>query len=150
MTGKIFVITPEGDIREEDYPTGGLDNEYKTLTSLIGGKCERVERVLPTRLYTALGGNNNYPSFGGCRPNMLVDEDFYEHLSAFNIVGSWLYMTDQHGYSILGNIIIAGETKVEDGLDYCGLNDDQYALLKPQLERLCKKARENHEITSFC
>ena len=74
---------------------------------------------------------------------MLVDEEGMYHNLKVNIVGSWLYQTDIHGCPILGNIIIAGETEKGDGLDFIGLSDDQFKLLMPQFERLCKKARES-------
>ena len=117
---------------------------------MIGEKCRTYEHVLPVRLYTELGGYPEYPYRGRCRPNMLVDEEGMYHDLKFNPVGSWLYQTDMHGCSILGNIIIAGETETEDGLDIIGLSDDQYNLLLPQIKRLCKKVRDSHENTAYC
>ena len=117
---------------------------------MIGEACRNVEHVMPVRLYTGLGGYPEHPYNGRCRPNMLVDEEGMYHNLKVNIVGSWLYQTDIHGCPILGNIIIAGETETGDGLDFIGLSDDQFKLLMPQFERLCKKARENHEIIAYC
>lgn len=116
---KVIVITTDNELRTEDYPSGDWRARHTALTGMIGK---------------------------GCRPNMLVDEDGYGHEQEVNIVGSWLYQTDIHGCPILGDIIIAGETDVGDGLDFIGLTDDQFKHLLPQLTELCEKARACHEI----
>ena len=147
---KVIVITPEGNISTKEFPSGTYREQNKQLSGMIGEACRNVEHVMPVRLYTGLGGYPDYPYNGRCRPNMLVDEEGMYHNLKVNIVGSWLYQTDIHGCPILGNIIIAEETEKGDGLDFIGLSDDQFKLLMPQFERLCKKARENHEIIAYC
>lgn len=64
------------------------------------------------------------------------------HNLEVNVVGSWLYESDLHGNPILGNILVIGEYWGGDGVEFCGMSDEQYNLLYPQLEELTKKARE--------
>lgn len=71
-----------------------------------------------------------------------MDEEAYYHDLEVNVVGSWLYESDLHGNPILGNILVIGEYWGGDGVEFCGMSDEQYNLLYPQLEELTKKARE--------
>ncbi|MFR0944465.1 MAG: hypothetical protein ACLSFU_07095 [Dorea sp.] len=42
----------------------------------------------------------------------------------------------------MGNILIVGEVWTGDGIDFCGMSEQQFNLLYPKLEELTKKARE--------
>lgn len=74
--------------------------------------------------------------------SMLVDEEFLYHDLDMNGVGSFLYETDKHGSPIMGNILIVGEVWTGDGIDFCGMSEQQFNILYPKLEELTKKARE--------
>ncbi len=58
-----------------------------------------------------------------------------------NTVGSWLYETDRHGHPIVGNILIVGTEWRGSGVSYCGISEEQFDLLYPQLEMITRKAR---------
>lgn len=102
---KMIKITTGNQISVHDFPDGSISEQTKLLCKYIGPECELVEHVMPKRLYTEL----NAPRKRGNCVSMLVDEDGYYHELSPNIIGSWLYETDIHGYPILGNILIVGE-----------------------------------------
>lgn len=74
--------------------------------------------------------------------SMLIDEDGLHHDLDVNYVGSFLYETDKHGNPIVGDILIVGEVWTGDGIDFCGMSEQQFNLLYPKLEELTKKVRE--------
>ena len=112
---KIIKITTENEITTLEFPEGDITSVNKRLYEMIGPKCELMEHVMPSRLYKIL---------------------------EVNVVGSWLYESDLHGNPIFGNILVIGEYWGGDGVEFCGMSDEQYNLLYPQLEELTKKARE--------
>ena len=59
-----------------------------------------------------------------------------------NVVGSYLYETDKHGYPIVGNILIVGEMWGTEGIDFCGIAENQFSVLFPRLKELTEKARD--------
>lgn len=140
---KIIRITSDNEISTHDFPSGNYSEQNNALRKLIGEKCELYEHVMPNRLYSALGGSNRVDrkTPGSC-VSMLIDEEGYYHNLDINTVGSFLYETDAHGCPILGNILIVGETWGSDGIDFCGMSEQQYELLYPRLEELTKKARD--------
>ena len=74
---------------------------------------------------------------------MLMDEEALYHDLKENLVGSYLYETDRHGWAIAGNILLVGETLGGEGIDFCGIAEDQFTMLLPKLTELAEKAR-NH------
>lgn len=138
---KIIRITTDNEISVHEFPEGNYREQNKALKSLIGPECEMLEHVMPKRLYNAFGASNTVKKEAGSCANMLVDEEGHYHDLPVNMVGSWLYGTDEHGYPILGNILIAGEYLNGMGIDFSGLSEEQFDLLYPQLERLVEKAR---------
>ena len=67
----------------------------QALRDHIGPKCELYEHVMPKRLYKELHGSSKR---GNC-VSMLVDEDGHYHDLPENLVASWLYESDKHGYN---------------------------------------------------
>lgn len=136
---KIIRITSDNDISTHDFPTGDYGEQNRMLRELIGPKCDLYEHVMPRRLYTELGGSQKQ---GNC-VSMLIDEEGLYHDLDMNYVGSYLYEADKHGHPIVGTILIIGECWGEDGIDFCGVSDEQFTLLYPKIEELTKKARDN-------
>lgn len=139
---KIIRITTDNQISVHEFPEGTHREQNKKLKELIGPECELLEHVMPKRLYNALGASNRVTKEPGSCANILVDEEGYYHNLSPNLVGCWLYETDKHGYPILGNLLVTGESWGADGIDFCGLSEEQFELLNPKLEELVKKARE--------
>lgn len=140
---KIIRITTDNEISVHEFPEGSCAVQNKTLRELIGPKCELYEHVMPKRLYRELGGSNKVGKEKGNCVSMLIDEEGLYHELEVNVVGSFLYETDGHGFPIVGNILIIGEFLCGDGIDFCGISEEQYNLLYPKLEELTKKARGN-------
>lgn len=134
---KMIKITTNNQISVHDFPEGNFGEQDQVLREHIGPKCELYEHVMPKRLYNELHGSRQR---GNC-VSMLVDEDGHYHELPENIVASWLYESDKHGYPILGNVLIVGEKWEGAGISFCGLPGDQFDLLFPQLRKLTEKAR---------
>lgn len=139
---KIIRITTDNEISVHEYPAGSYMAENTALRKLIGPCCELYEHVMPKRLYKELGGSNRVSSVPGNCVNMLVDEEGLLKKLPANIVGSWLYESDLHGWPIVGNVLITGEVETDDGICFCGMSDDQFALLYPKLKSLTEKVRK--------
>lgn len=138
---KIIRITTDNEISVHDFPNGTYREQNEALRQYIGTTCETYEHVMPKRLYTVLGGSNRVTKELGNCVSMLVDgEGLFRELNT-NLVGCYLYETDKHGSAIVGNILIIGETRNSDGIDFCGISEQQFNLLYPKLENLVKKAR---------
>lgn len=145
MIMKIIKISVENEITEHEYPTGSISKKNQELRELIGCRCEIHENIMPRRLYTELGGSNKVTWNEGDCVSMLVDEEGLYHDLKTNIVGSYLYETDKHGHVIAGNILIVGKKMEEDGIDFCGISDNQFDLLYPQLKKLTERVRALNE-----
>lgn len=52
--GKMILITTDNEVKELEYPDGGLKS-WKKLREHIGNGCELIEHVQPKRLYTEIG-----------------------------------------------------------------------------------------------
>lgn len=140
---KIIRITTDNEISVHEFPEGTYTKQNEVLGNLIGPKCELIEHVMPQRLYNVIGASNTVGREPGSCANILIDEDGHYHRLPVNVVGSWMYETDKHGYPILGNILVSGETWTGVGIDFCGLSEEQFNLIYPKLEEIVKKARKN-------
>lgn len=139
---QIIRISTENKITTHEFPAGSYMEQNQKLRELIGSRCELYEHVMPKRLYTELGGSNKVThEEGGC-VSMLIDESGLYHDLKTNIAGSYLYEADKHGCVIVGNILIVGEKWTEDGIDFCGISDNQFNILYPKLKELTEKAGE--------
>jgi len=98
---------------------------------------------MPKRLYTELGASNKLSKKKGSCVSMLMDEEALYHNLEDNLVGSYLYESDKHGHFIAGNILFVGEAWGRDGIDFCGIVEDQFAILLPKLKELTEKARKH-------
>lgn len=119
---KIIKVTSNNEISVHEVTHEELDRT--DLCSLVGPECEWCERVRPVRLYEKFGAMPTW-----C---MLIDEDGYEHQLGINEMGSYLYGTDIHGKSILGDFLIVDEWRHGPEQDFYGLTDEQ-------VENLCEQ-----------
>lgn len=138
---KIIRVSTDNEISVHDFTEGSYSEQNQTLRKLIGPCCELYEHVMPNRLYSALGASNKVSKEKGACVSMLVDEEALYHDLEDNLVGSYLYESDKHGWAIAGNILFVGETWGSDGIDFCGIAEDQFSMLLPKLKELVEKAR---------
>ena len=137
MGKKVIMVTTTNKISIHDFPSSNKD-----IYNLIG--CRLFEHVMPNRLYTELGITTTLDAKRpGSHVSMLIDEEglLKEH-PVFNPIGSFLYETDVHGHSIVGNILFVGEVFRGDGIDFCGIDDEVFEDLLKSLTTLCNLAKE--------
>ena len=130
---KIIRISTDNEISVHDFPEGSYSEQNQEL----------YEHVMPKRLYRELGASGKTGKKKGSCVSMLVDEEALYHDLDDNLVGSYLYESDKHGWAIAGNILFVGETLDRDGIVFCGIAEDQFTMLLPKLTKLAEKAR-NH------
>lgn len=127
---KMVVLNTKNLVYITDYPTGSWYDVHESFINLIGGGCTMVEHVRPRGLYTKYGGPielvDPYEQDG--MVSMLVDEEGQFNQFCFNLVASQLY-NPEDDFSIMGNVLFVGETVINDGLDFCGIPDEQAELL---------------------
>lgn len=138
---QIIRISTDNEISAHEFPEGSYSKQSQILRELIGPKCELYEHIMPKRLYTEFGGSDKFGGELGSCVSMLVDEEGLYHDLKDNLVGSYLYETDKHGGVIAGNILIVGERWSRDGIDFCGIAEEQFNELFPKLKKLTEKAR---------
>lgn len=138
---KIIRITTDNEITVHEFPEGSFSEQNMELRELIGPECDLLEFVHPRRLYQELGASNQIGSLPDSSVTMLVDKEGFYHHTGINPIGSYLYETDRHGQSIVGNALIIGEHLTEDGAEFGGISEDQFELLYPRLEQLAKQMK---------
>lgn len=136
---KLIKVSTDLKLTVHDFPTGSYVEQNQFLRELIGNDCSIYERILPDRLYTDLR-MYAYPSpIPGQCVSMLIDEEGRLKDNVPNLVGSYLYRTEQHGCPIMGNILFVGEKWSEDDVDFCGIEDSVFELLELELKNLIFK-----------
>ena len=123
---KIIRISTDNEISVHDFPEGSYSEQNQVLRELIGPRCELYEHVMPKRLYRELGASGKTGKKKGSCVSMLVDEEALYHDLDDNLVGSYLYESDKHGWAVAGNILFVGETLDRDGIVFCGIAEDQF------------------------
>ncbi len=141
--GKMILITTDNEVKELEYPDGGLKS-WEKLKEHIGNRCELIEHVQPKRLYTEIGAGFEINKMPGSKVSMLVDEEFLYHCdkTKLNKIASYLYETDLHGYPILGNALIIGEKYENAGIEFCGMSEEQFDLVFSKLTELGKRFKD--------
>lgn len=137
---KIIRISTGNEVSVHEFPKGSYSEQNRVLRELIGPQCELLEHVMPKRLYTELGASRKASRKKGTCVSMLMDEEALYHDLEDNLIGSYLYEADRHGHVIAGNILIIGETHGRDGIDFCGIAEDQFSMLFPKFKKLAEKA----------
>jgi hypothetical protein len=123
---KIIKVTPECEVSTHSFPAGTIQEQNWYLRDLIGGGCRNIERVSPIRLMPFNRGKNI--CLGDQRVIMLVDEEFLERDPApqLNPMGSFLYGTHQHGFPILGSILLVAEEMEQGEITFNGMEEELY------------------------
>lgn len=138
---KIIRISTNNEISVHDFLEGNHTEQNRVLRELIGNGCCIYEHVMPRRLYTDLHMKNRPTRVPGQCVSMLVDEEGGLKESVPNLIGSYLYETDKHGYPIMGNVLFVGEQWDENGIEFCGIEASTFAVLHLQLNKLVLAGR---------
>ncbi len=124
------------ELSVHEFPGGSHEEQNQFLQELIGNNCRIYEHVMPDRLYTELHMFDHPSKIPGQCVSMLIDEESRIKENKQNLIGSYLYRTEQHGCPIMGNILFVGEKWSGDGIDFCGIDDRVFELLELELKNL--------------
>ncbi len=133
---KLIKISTDLELSVHEFPDGTHEEQNQFLRELIGNDCRIYEHVMPDRLYTELHMFDRPSKIPGQCVSMLIDEEGRLKENVPNLIGSYLYRTEQHGCPIMGNILFVGEEWDGDGIDFCGIEDSVFELLELELNNL--------------
>ena len=133
---KLIKISTDLVLSVHEFPNGTHEEQNQFLRELIGNDCRTYEHVMPDRLYTEWHMFGRPSKIPGQCVSMLIDEEGRLKENVPNLIGSYLYRTEQHGYPIMGNILFVGEEWGGDGIDFCGIEDSVFELLELELNNL--------------
>lgn len=133
---KLIKISTDLELSVHEFPSGTHEEQNQFLRELIGNGCDTYEHVMPDRLYTELHMFDRPSKIPGQCVSMLIDEEGRLKESVPNLIGSYLYRTEQHGCPIMGNVLFVGEEWSGDGIDFCGIEDGVFELLELELNNL--------------
>ncbi len=136
---RIIRISTQNEISVHEYPA---IRENEILQMLIGNGCSFYEHVMPRRLYQKYGAIADVTTVPGEAIAMLVDEEGLLKKNEVNAVGSVLYESDKHGTPIVGNILIVGKKWYNSGISFCGIEEEQFRRIYPQLEKLSNRMKK--------
>lgn len=145
---KLIKISTDLKLSVHEFPEGTHEKQNRFLRELIGNGCDIYEHVMPDRLYTDLHMYEQPSKIPGQCVSMLIDEDGRLKENVPNLIGSYLYRTEQHGCPIMGNILFVGEKWGEDGIDFCGIEDSVFELLELELSNLIFTMKATKEALS--
>lgn len=132
----LIKISTNLELSVHEFPGGSHEEQNQFLQELIGNNCRIYEHVMPDRLYTELHMFDHPSKIPGQCVSMLIDEESRIKENKQNLIGSYLYRTEQHGCPIMGNILFVGEKWSGDGIDFCGIDDRVFELLELELKNL--------------
>ena len=133
---KLIKISTDLELSVHEFPDGTHEEQNQFLRELIGNDCRIYEDVMPYRLYSELHMFDRPSKIPGQCVSMLIDEEGRLKENVPNLIGSYLYRTEQHGCPIMGNILFVGEEWGGDGIDFCGIEDSVFELLELELNNL--------------
>lgn len=133
---KLIRISTDLELSVHEFPTGTHSEQNDYLRELIGNKCNLYEHVMPERLYADLKMKNRPTKVPGQCVSMLIDEEGLLKPNIPNLIGSYLYKTDEHNIPIMGNILFVGEEWGGDGIDFCGIEEETFKLLELELNNM--------------
>lgn len=133
---KLIKISTDLELFVHEFPDGSREEQNQFLQELIGNNCRIYEHVMPDRIYTELHMFDRPSKIPGQCVSMLIDEDGRLKENVPNMIGSYLYRTEQHGCPIMGNILFVGEELSGGGIDFCGIEDSVFELLELELKNL--------------
>lgn len=145
---KLIKISTNLELSVHEFPDGTHEEQNRFLQELIGNDCRIYEHVMPDRLYTELHMFEHPSKIPGQCVSMLIDEDGRLKENVPNLIGSYLYRSEQHGCPIMGNILFVGEEWGGDGIDFCGIEDSVFELLELELNNLIFTMKATKEALS--
>lgn len=145
---KLIKISTDLELSVHEFPDGTHEEQNQFLRVLIGNDCDIYEHVMPDRLYTELHMFDRPSKIPGQCVSMLIDEESRLKKNTPNLIGSYLYRTEQHGCPIMGNILFVGEEWGGDGIDFCGIDDRVFELLELELNNLIFTMKATKEALS--
>lgn len=146
---KIIKISTDMELSVHEFPLGNHSKQNEELRELIGNECRLYEHVRPMRLYTELHHTEHPTKVPGQCVCMLIDEEgLIKEGMTPNLIGSYLYETDKHGYPIMGNIILCGEEWSGDGIDFCGIEESTFKVLELQINNMIMAMEATKEALS--
>lgn len=143
---KLIKISTDLELTVHDFPTGTHSEQNDYLRGLIGNDCELYEHVMPERLYTDLKMKDRPTKIPGQCVSMLIDEEGRLKQNTANLIGSYLYKTDVHNQPIMGNVLFVGEEWNNDGIDFCGLEEETFKLLELELHNMIMAMKATMEV----
>lgn len=145
---KLIKISTDLELTVHEFPSGTYLEQNTFLRNLIGNGCDLYERVMPGRLYTELKMKSRPTKIPGQCVSMLIDEEGLLKENEPNLIGSYLYKTDKHGYPIMGNVLFVGEEWGGDGIDFCGIENETFKLLELELNNMVLAMKATKEALS--
>lgn len=145
---KLIKISTDLELSVHEFPDGTHEEQNRFLQELIGNDCRIYEHVMPDRLYTELHMFDHPSKIPGQCVSMLIDEEGRLKENVPNLIGSYLYRSEQHGCPIMGNILFVGEEWGGDGIDFCGIEDSVFELLELELNNLIFTMKATKEALS--
>ena len=143
---KLIKISTDLEMTVHDFPDGSREQQNEFLRELIGNHCRIYEHIMPNRLYSDLHMTDHPTKVSGQCVSMLIDEEGLLKENEPNLIGSYLYETDRHGHPIMGNVLFVGEEWGSDGIDFCGIEDSVFQLLKLQLNNMVYAMKATKEV----
>ncbi len=143
---KLIKISTSLELSVHEFPSGTHEEQNQFLRELIGNNCRIYEHVMPDRLYTELHMFDHPSKIPGQCVSMLIDEEGGLKENVPNLIGSYLYRTEQHGCPIMGNILFVGEEWGGDGIDFCGIDNRIFELLELELNNLIFTMKATKEV----
>ncbi len=142
----LIKISTDLELSVHEFPGGSHEEQNQFLQELIGNNCSIYEHVMPDRLYTELHMFDHPSKIPGQCVSMLIDEEGGLKENKQNLIGSYLYRTEQHRCPIMGNILFVGEKWSGYGIDFCGIDDRVFELLELELKNLIFIMKEAKEV----
>lgn len=133
---KIIKISVNLELSVHEFPDGNYTQQNEVLRKLIGNGCDTYEHVMPNKLYTELHMKNHPTRVPGQCVSMLVDGEGLLKDNKPNLIGSYLYEVNKRGNLIMGNVLFVGEYLDKEGIDFCGIENNVFEVLKQKLEKL--------------
>lgn len=143
---KLIKISTDLELTVHDFPSGTHTEQNNELRRLIGNNCNLYEHVMPERLYTDLKMKNSPSKIPGQCVSMLIDEEGLLKDNSPNLIGSYLYKTDEHNIPIMGNVLFVGEEWGKDGIDFCGIEEKTFKLLELELHNMVYAMKATMEV----
>lgn len=115
-----------GDLLGENPTISAMRKAVEILENI---KIVYQKTVIPNELYR--DGNIEHIKKGSAIG--MAEEYLYHKTAQVNPIASYLYGTDVHGHPINGNVLIIGTKEGLDGMEFCGMNEEQAVELRERL-----------------